>query len=136
MAAKKQTGISKQIVKIAEDVQQALKLPDEQAELIQRYVRRAVNRILVYCSRSDLPELLEDVAAQMVEDMLQYDQKAGESSAEGVVSSISRGDTTISYKDKRSSYAETVNFVRNYESQLIPFKRMKLPRDAEAVKRE
>lgn len=135
MAARK-TTLDKQIIKITADVQQALKLPDEKAELIQRYVRRAVNRILVYCNRPDLPELLEDAAAQMVEDMLRYDNQAGESAADGIVSSISRGDTTISYKDKRSSYAETVSFVRSYEKLLIPFKRMKIPRDEEAVKND
>lgn len=136
MAGKKKAATDKQIAKIAADVQQALKLPDDQAGLIQRYTRRAVSRILVYCNRPDLPELLEDVAAQMVEDMLRYDQKAGDSAASGIVSSISRGDTTISYKDQRGSYAETVGFVRDYESQLIPFKRMKLPIDAEAVQYE
>ncbi len=135
MAARK-TALDKQIVKIAADVRQSLKLPDEQAELVQRYARRAVNRILVYCNRPDLPELLEDVAAQIVEDMLHYDNQAGESAADGIVSSISRGDTTISYKDKRSSYAETVSFVRGYESLLIPFKRMKIPRDAEAAEND
>lgn len=131
MAARK-TALDKQIVKIAADVRQSLKLPDEQAELVQRYARRAVNRILVYCNRPDLPELLEDVAAQIVEDMLHYDNQAGDNTADGVISSISRGDTTISYKDRRSSYTETVEFARNYKSLLIPFKRMKIPRDAEA----
>lgn len=135
MAVRK-TALDKQIVKIAADVRQSLKLPDEQTEFVQRYARRAVNRILVYCNRPDLPELLEDVAAQIVEDMLRYDNQAGESAADGIVSSISRGDTTISYKDKRSSYAETVSFVRGYESLLIHFKRMKIPRDAEAAEND
>lgn len=132
--ASKKTALDKQILKIAADVQQTLKLPEDKAPLIQRYTRRAVNRILVYCSRPDLPELLEDVAAQIVEDMLHYDNQAGDNTSDGIISSISRGDTTISYKDRRSSYAETVEFVRNYASLLIPFRRMKIPRDAEADK--
>lgn len=134
--ASKKTALDKQILKIAADVQQTLKLPEDKAPLIQRYTRRAVNRILVYCSRPDLPELLEDVAAQIVEDMLHYDNQAGDSAADGVISSISRGDTTISYKDRRSSYTETVEFARNYKSLLIPFKRMKIPRNAEADKND
>lgn len=132
--ATRKTALDKQIVKIAADVQQALKLPEDKAPLIQRYARRAVNRILVYCNRPDLPELLEDAAAQIVEDMLHYDNQAGDSAADGVISSISRGDTTISYKDRRTSYTETVEFVRDYEKLLIPFKRIKIPRDAEADK--
>ena len=49
--ASKKTALDKQILKIAADVQQTLKLPEDKAPLIQRYTRRAVNRILVYCSR-------------------------------------------------------------------------------------
>lgn len=128
----KKTTLEKQVAKIARDVQVFLALPEEKAPLVERYVRRAVNRILVYCNRPDLPEPLEDITAQMVEDMLRYDSQAGDAAADGIVSSISRGDTTISYKDRRNSYAETVGFVRNYESQLIPFRRMKLPRDEAA----
>ena len=45
------------------------------------------------------------------------------------VASVTRGDTSISYRDKANSLKETVAFVKNYESQLIPFKRMKLPKD-------
>ena len=134
--AQKKTALDKQILKIAADVQQTLKLPEDKAPLIQRYTRRAVNRILVYCSRPDLPELLEDVAAQIVEDMLHYDNQAGDNTSDGIISSISRGDTTISYKDRRSSYTETVEFARNYKSLLIPFKRMKIPRNAEADKND
>ena len=116
-----------QLSRIAETVQSDLQLADEQLVTINRYVKRAVNRILVFCFRRDLPELLEDVAAQIVEDMLRCDQIAPTTGND--VASIQRGDTTISYRDKRSAYEETAAFVRDYEGQLIPFKRMKLPRD-------
>lgn len=134
--AQKKTALDKQILKIAADVQQALNLPEDKAPLIQRYTHRAVKRILIYCNRPDLPELLEDTAAQIVEDMLHYDNQAGDNTSDGIISSISRGDTTISYKDRRSSYTETVEFARNYKSLLIPFKRMKIPRNAEADKND
>lgn len=58
--------------------------------------------------------------------MLKADQVAP---TENDVSSITRGDTSINYRDKTSALKETVSFVKNYESQLIPFKRMKLPKD-------
>lgn len=115
-----------QLAAITATVRSDLKLAEEQLDTIQRYAKRAVNRILVFCNREDLPEPLEDVAAQIVEDMLRYDQIAP---TENDVSSVQRGDTNISYRDKRSAYQETVAFVRDYESQLIPFKGMKLPKD-------
>ena len=45
------------------------------------------------------------------------------------VSSITRGDTSISYKDQASSYQNTVEFMKNYECQLVHFKKIKLPSD-------
>jgi len=115
-----------QINRIVQTVRSDLNLSEEYQDTVWRYVKRAVNRTLVFCNRQDLPEPAEDVAAQIVEDMLRYDQI---SPSENDISSISRGDTTISYRDKSSAYKETVSFVKNYESQLIPFKRMKLPED-------
>ena len=116
-----------QLSRIAETVQSDLRLADDQLETINRYAKRAVNRSLGFCVRRDLPEPLEDVAAQIVEDMLRCDQIAPTTGND--VASVQRGDTTISYRDKRSAYEETAAFVRDYEGQLIPFKRMKLPRD-------
>lgn len=115
-----------QINRIAETVKSDLNLSVEKLDTIKRYIKRASNRALVFCNRSDLPEPAEDVVAQIVEDMLRYDQI---SPTENDVSSITRGNTSISYRDKSSAYKETVSFVKNYESQLIPFKRMKLPED-------
>ena len=114
------------ISRVAATAQSDLKLPDEQLPTIKRYGKRAINRTKVFCNREDFPEPLEDVAAQTVEDMLKADQVAP---TENDVSSITRGDTSISYRDKTSALKETVSFVKNYESQLIPFKRMKLPKD-------
>lgn len=115
-----------QINRIAETVKSDLNLSEEKLDTIKRYIKRASNRALVFCNRSDLPEPAEDVVAQIVEDMLRYDQI---SPTENDVSSITRGNTSISYRDKSSAYKETVSFVKNYESQLIPFKRMKLAKD-------
>ena len=107
------------VSRIAATAKSDLQLPDEQLPTIERYVKRAISRILVFCGREDFPPPLEDVAAQIVEDMLRADQVAP-----------SENDvTSISYRDKANSLKETVAFVKNYESQLIPFKRMKLPKD-------
>ena len=50
-----------QLSRIAETVQSDLQLADEQLVTINRYVKRAVNRILVFCFRRDLPEPLDKV---------------------------------------------------------------------------
>ena len=119
--------MEEQISRIAQTVQSNLGLPEEQQPLVLRYARRAVNRICIFCSRKDLPEPLEDVAAQMVEDMLRADQAGAGGGNE--VSSITRGDTSIHYRDKASAYQNAANFVRDYEKMIIPFRRMKYPKE-------
>ena len=119
--------MEEQISRISQTAQSNLGLPDEQQPLVLRYARRAVNRICIFCSRKDLPEPLEDVAAQMVEDMLRADQAGAGGGNE--VSSITRGDTSIHYRDKASAYQNAANFVRDYEKMIIPFRRMKYPKE-------
>ena len=119
--------MEEQISRIAQIVQSNLGLPEEQQPLVMRYARRAVNRIRIFCSRKDLPPPLEEVAAQMVEDMVRADQAGAGGGNE--VSSITRGDTSIHYRDKASAYQNAANFVRDYEKMIIPFRRMKYPKE-------
>jgi len=92
----------------------------------KRYAKRAVNKILIYCNREDFPEMLEDTAAQIAEDMIRADMI---SPSEKAVASVSRGDTSISYKDDSSVRQQTVDFMRNYEITLNRYKKMNLPKD-------
>ena len=73
-----------------------------------------------------MPEALEGVTAQIVEDMLTVD---GIIKEDKDISSISRGDTSISYKDGSSAYQNAISFMKNYECQLVHFKKIKLPSD-------
>lgn len=114
------------VSRIAAEVQTNLNLGEEKLPTICRYVKRAVNRILVFCGRTDFPPPLEDIAAQIAEDMLRADEVAGPS---GAVASVTRGDTSISYQDTSDTAKATVDFIKDYEAQLVPFKRMRLPKD-------
>ena len=102
------------------------KMSEEQERTARRYIGRAVDKILIYCNREDLPERLETTAVQMAEDMLKADSVI-ESSQE--VASIQRGDTTISYRDGSGKQKASVDFMKNYESSLNRFKKINLPKD-------
>lgn len=115
------------LARIALEVKNNLNLTEDKDGIVKRYVKRAVGQVLIFCSRKDIPSLLEDVIAQMVEDMLKADGKV-EVPAE--VSSITRGDTSISYKDKSSALKDTTSFMKNYQGQLVTFKKMKLPEES------
>lgn len=114
------------ITRITGEVQSNLHLADDLLPTAKRYVRRAVNRIQVFCGREDFPEPLEDIAAQIAEDMLRADEVTGPS---GGVASVTRGDTSISYQDARETGKATVDFIKDYTAQLVPFKKMRLPKD-------
>lgn len=114
------------INRIAAAVRSNLQLPEDMTDTIVRYVGRAVARILVYCNRDDLPQPLEDVAAQIAEDILRADRLA---STEQAVSSVSRGDTSIHFRDEANAVKATVDFIKDYQAQLIPYKKMRLPKD-------
>lgn len=123
-----------QINKILQEVLEHPKirnLSDDQKEnlepVIIRYIRRVKLKVLAHCNREDLPEALESVVAEITEDML-IEDKVIQSDKE--VASISRGDTSISYRDPSSAYQHVTDFVKDYDCQLVHFKRIKIPKDA------
>lgn len=111
--------------RIAAEVMDNLKINESQERKIRRYVKRAVDKILIYCCREDLPTQLEGTAAQMAEDLLKAD---GVAESGGSVATITRGDTSISYRDDSASQTGLAEFVKNYETSLNHFKKMRLPK--------
>lgn len=108
------------------EVMDCLKMSETEERSARRYVKRAVDHILIYCNREDLPEKLLNTAAQIAEDMLKADLvKAGGKE----VASINRGDTAISYRDGSENQKATVDFMKDYEKSLNRFKKMNLPKD-------
>lgn len=120
--------IQEAVTRIAKEVKSNKKLDEGMSETVERYVRRAVWQILAHCHREDIPEQLEDTAAQICEDMLIADGHI-ENPNNKEVSSISRGDTSISYRDPKSAYQNSVNFMKNYNCILVHFKKLNTPRD-------
>jgi len=88
----------------------------------------AVTRILASCNRDDLPEALEIVAAQMAEAMLRDD---GTLTLPQQVSSVTRGDTSISYRDQSSSAKATRDYLQDYEDILWRYRKPGVPRREE-----
>ncbi len=108
------------------EVMDSMKMSETEERSARRYLKRAVDKILIYCNREDLPEQLLSTAAQIAEDMLKADMVKPD---EKEVASISRGDTAISYHDGSSRQQATVDFMKDYEKSLNRFKKMNLPKD-------
>lgn len=108
------------------ELMDSLKLSEDKERSAKRYVSRAVDKILIYCNREDLPSPLMNTAVQIAEDMLKADQVV---EGEKEVASINRGDTAISYRDGGEKRLSTVDFMKDYEKSLNRFKKMNLPKD-------
>lgn len=108
------------------DVMDSMKMAESEERTARRYVKRAVDKILIDCNREDLPDQLLSTAEQIAEDMLKAD-KVKESEQE--VASINRGDTSISYRDTSKNQSATVDFMKDYEKSLNRYKKMNLPKD-------
>ena len=102
------------------EVMDSMKMSETEERSARRDVKRAVDKILIYCNREDLPEQLLSTAAQIA-DLVKTGEKE--------VASINRGDTAISYRDGSGNQKATVDFMKDYEKSLNRFKKINLPKD-------
>lgn len=97
------------------EVMEVLKLSESMRRSAERYVRRAVDRILIYCNREDLPDQLLTTAAYLACDMLKADAVVA---GDKEVSGITRGDTSISYRSDAAAVQGAVDLMKDYRGTL------------------
>ena len=103
------------------------------------------SEVLSYCNRLDFPPGLMLIVIKMVAEYTManyYKSKMTEEAAKGnenserTVSSVSRGDTTISYGDKAkvydfgtpmNAYLAVNDFVGNYTDQIRKYRKLRTP---------
>ena len=120
--------VTEQIDRIVLGIKYAYDLSVADETAARRRVLMAVTRILASCNRDDLPEALEIVAAQMAEAMLRDD---GTLTLPQQVSSVTLGDTSISYRDQSSSAKATRDYLQDYEDILWRYRKPGVPRREE-----
>lgn len=120
--------VTEQIDRIVLGIKYAYDLSVADETAARRRVLMAVTRILASCNRDDLPEALEIVAAQMAEAILRDD---GTLTLPQQVSSVTRGDTSISYRDQSSSAKATRDYLQDYEDILWRYRKPGVPRREE-----
>ena len=120
--------VTEQIDRIVLGIKYAYDLSVADETAARRRVLMAVTRVLASCNRDDLPEALEIVAAQMAEAMLRDD---GTLTLPQQVSSVTRGDTSISYRDQSSSAKATRDYLQDYEDILWRYRKPGVPRREE-----
>ncbi len=122
--------------RIFNDVTKNLELTNELELTIKKHIKSTINSVLLYCNRNDIPKELEFIITEIVEDLIDISSSSSSISSETTnndnsISSIKRGDTTITYNNSASETTTTteanISFVKDYESQLVYFKKMRLP---------
>lgn len=116
--------------------------PNIDDNLIDWYFELIEQEVLAYCHRKDIPYGLELIIIQMVADYADNVERIKQANLPGgeggitsnkAISSITRGDTTISYSDSTSvTSANGVDveysagkFIHNYESRLLQYRKLK-----------
>ncbi|MFI3231197.1 MAG: hypothetical protein R3Y29_06595 [bacterium] len=122
--------------RIFNDVTNDLELTSELEFTIKKHIKNTINSVLLYCNRNDIPKELELIATEIVEDLINISSSSSSTTSETTnndnsIASIKRGDTTITYNNSDSETTTTIeaniSFVKDYESQLVYFKKMRLP---------
>ena len=114
-----------QLAWITGEVMAALKLQEDKRADVERSVSRIGNMILIRCNREDIPKMLELVIAQMAEDILREEWAL---SGSGTASAVTRGDTSITYRNDTALTQASARILKDYEPQIRRFKKMNLPK--------
>lgn len=105
-----------------EKIKRRLKIEDNLSDaIIEDFIEEATQRILNYCNISELPNELEFVVIQIVQDMFKENNQQ--------VESITRGDITIKYVTEnynKLTGAGGADFLNNYIGILNKFRRVRL----------
>lgn len=76
-----------------------------------------------YCNVPTIPEQLNSTILRMAIDMYKNESLGSEDIALGSISSISEGDTSVSYRSSASEFKESL--LKDYKSQLNRYRKIR-----------
>lgn len=124
-----------QVASVMSDVKVLLGILDESKDgLLLYHIRSVAQKVLNYCNLEEMPDELLPVIVEMVikayNAWMQNSGSDGGFVATGVISSITRGDFSVSYDNSEEAAAASQSlasddFLNQYKLQLQLFKRMR-----------
>lgn len=97
---------------------------DYSKEMILEFILEDVEEIVKnYCNVSVIPEGLNSTVLRMAIDMYKNENLESEDIALGSISSISEGDTSVSYRSSASEFKESL--LKDYKSQLNRYRKIR-----------
>jgi hypothetical protein len=96
-------------------------------KVIQLHIDEVGQSIKTYCNRTDIPQELTYVHANMVIEQIEGKERRAADDDNRVVSSIKEGDVQVSYGSKSSTLSEVSadDLLHNYKKQLNKFRKMR-----------
>ncbi|MCC0752910.1 phage head-tail connector protein [Clostridioides sp. ZZV13-5731] len=97
---------------------------DDSKDTILEFILEDVEEIVKnYCNISVIPEGLNSTILRMAIDMYKNESLGSEDIALGSISSISEGDTSVSYRSSASEFKESL--LKDYKSQLNRYRKIR-----------
>ncbi|MCC0697669.1 phage head-tail connector protein [Clostridioides sp. ES-S-0048-02] len=97
---------------------------DDSKDAILEFVLEDVEEMVKnYCNISVIPEGLNSTVLRMAIDMYKNESLGSEDIALGSISSISEGDTSVSYRSSASEFKESL--LKDYKAQLNRYRKIR-----------
>lgn len=97
---------------------------DDSKDTILEFILEDVEEIVKnYCNISVIPKELNSTILRMAVDMYKNESLGSEEIALGSISSISEGDTSVSYRSSASEFKESL--LKDYKSQLNRYRKLR-----------
>ncbi|HBF6109170.1 TPA: phage head-tail connector protein, partial [Clostridioides difficile] len=97
---------------------------DDSKDTILEFILEDVEEMVKnYCNVPTIPEQLNSTILRMAIDMYKNESLGSEDIALGSISSISEGDTSVSYRSSASEFKESL--LKDYKSQLNRYRKIR-----------
>lgn len=93
----------------------------DQDTLLQFALDNVTETIMNYCNLEELPAGLENTAYRMAMDLYRNENLGSANLDNGLIASITEGDTSVSYKENT---AYTQSLLKNYRAQLSRYRKI------------
>ncbi|KGI42505.1 phage head-tail connector protein [Clostridium tetani] len=98
-------------------------LEDNSKDFLLKFALQDVEQIVKnYCQIKEVPEELNNTVIKMAIDMYRNENLGGEESSLGSISSITEGDTSISYRSSANEFKDSL--LKDYKAQLNKYRKL------------
>ncbi|ACQ53978.1 phage head-tail connector protein [Clostridium botulinum] len=100
-----------------------ISLDDDSKDFLLEFVLEDIEQIVKdYCHIKEIPEALNTTVLKMAIDMYRNENLGEEESTLGSISSISEGDTSVSYRNSTTEFKDSL--IKDYKSQLNKYRKL------------